>query len=70
MYGGDFSHINLSRVVEVNGQVTIAMITDLDESLRSCEKQDLRDRISSSSVKVNLVPGHQLFSKSALTKRT
>jgi len=31
MYGGGFGRNDLSQVINVNGQVTIAMITDLDD---------------------------------------
>jgi len=32
MYGGDFGHVDLSQVVDVNGQAMITMIIDLDKS--------------------------------------
>ena len=73
MYGGGFGCDDLGRVVDVSGQVTIAMTVDLEVSLRSREERGLRIVVSSSSVKVDSVPGpelSQLLSKSALTKRT
>ena len=57
MYGGDFGHVDLSQVVEVNGQVTIATIADLDKSLRSHKERGLRAVVLGSSIKVGLVPG-------------
>jgi len=32
MYGGDFGRVDLSQVVNVNGQATIMMIVNLDKS--------------------------------------
>ena len=39
MYGGGFGRDDLGQVVDLNGCTTIAMITDLDKSQRSREKQ-------------------------------
>ena len=51
MYGGDFGHVDLSRVVNVNGQVMIMIIANLEKRLRSHEVQGLRRVVSSSSVR-------------------
>ena len=53
-------------------RAAIVTIVDLRVRLRGREEQGLRNMVSSSSVKVNSVPGpelSQLPSKSALTKR-